>query len=905
MAMTGGTAKLVKTTYPFSDKTKAVNLYVYYKTSQSIENNKSTITVGMYVTTPSGWDIGPWYKSTDSYIGTTGITFDGAVPNFSGTRWLVENKTFTVDHKTDGTGTATIHWKWGVNSPWGGYVNPSGSFSITLPTIPRATAPTLSATSVQMGKSITVTMNRAASSFTHKLKYTINGKTGDIASGLGTSYTWTIPKTLVQHIPNLLKATVTIICETYSGTTLVGSKSVSFTATVPNTSVPALSASSVEMGKAVTITTNREVSYYTHTLKYTLNGTTGTIATGVGASTAWTIPDLVALIPNATSGDAVITCETYNGTVKVGSKTIGLKITAYPASDPTIPSSAEMGSTISLTMNRKSAKYTHLIQCTLGNSVFLIANEVGASTSWAIPATLVTALPNATSGTATIKCTTYNGTATIGSVEKTFTLNVPSASVPTLTATSVTMGKPFRVTINSKSTEYTHSLRLVLGKAQSLKTDISDAYYDLTVPLSFASQIPTATIGDVTLECVTKNGTATVGTHTMTIKAYVPNDDTTKPNFTMTFKPEHSLADKFKDVFVQRKSKVNVTFEADSEYADIKSYSIKVMDAIATGNPCTSVLLTRSGEITVAGTVTDSRGYSRTIEQTIPVVAYVPPSLAPIAGNSALVCTRSKQDGTVYLMGEYALIQARASYSNVEGYNNCTIKYRYKLSSSADYDVDWKLLNGTEVNNTLEEIFNIKNAYVLQLWVQDDVGEERLYSFPIPYVSLPIHEGEGGRNLGLGQYCDYSEQDRIDIGWKTYFNTGIGKRVIFEAPDGLGWEKGTVLEEVFDDADTTSLMNYTVFLAIVANTTGSPIVTRPVLCIREGLNIYGCTDLRGTSGTDSYILQIGYSEKYKTTTLNTACRLTHTASGSHGAIENLDASGTTNKQLVTALYALL
>lgn len=904
MAMTGGTAKLVKTTYPFSDKTKAVNLYVYYKTSQSIADNKSTITVGMYVTTPSGWDIGPWYKSTDSYIGTTGITFDGAVPNFSGTRWLVENKTFTVDHKMDGTGSATIHWKWGVNSPWGGYVNPSGSFSITLPTIPRATTPTLSATSVQMGKNITVTMNRAASSFTHKLKYTINGKTGDIASNLGTSYTWTIPKDLVQHIPNLLQATVTITCETYSGTTLVGSKTVPFTATVPNTSVPTLSASSVEMGKAVTITTNREVSYYTHTLKYTLNGTTANIATGVGASKEWTIPDLVALIPNATSGDAVITCETYNGTAKVGSKTIGLKITAYPASMPTLPETAEMGKTISIPLNSKSSKYTHRFSVRIGGAGMTVS-LTSASYKWEISTAYVLQVPNATSGEATVTVETYNGTAKIGTHEKKITLTVPSASVPTLSATTVTMGEQFRVTFNSKSSEYKHNLRLVLGKTQSLKTSISDANYDLEVPLNFASQIPTDTSGDVTLTCETYNGTALVGRNNLTIKALVPDNDTTKPNFTMIFKPEHSLADKFKDVFVQRKSKVNVTFEADSEYADIKSYSIKVMDATATGNPCTSVLLTRSGEITVAGTVTDSRGYSRTIEQTIPVIAYTPPSLAPIAGNSALVCTRSRQDGTVYLMGEYALIQARAIYSNVEGYNNCTIKYRYKLSSSADYDVDWKLLDGTEINSTLEEIFNIKTAYVLQLWVQDDVGEEATKTFPIPYVSIPIHEGEGGRNLGLGQYCDYSEQDRIDIGWKTYFNTGIGRKVIFEAPDGLGWEKGTVLEEVFDDADTTSLMNYTVFLAIVANTTGSPRVPYPVLCIREGLNIYGSFDIRGASGTESYVLHIGYSTTKNTTTLNDAYKLNHTAEGDPGGIEHLDASGTTNKQLVTALYALL
>lgn len=129
--------KLVHTGYGDGRSDFPIKLYVTYTTSQDNANNKSTINCGMYVTTPSAsYDIGPWGDS-GSYLGTTDNTFTAAIPNFGGKRTLASDKTFTVKHNDDGTGKATIYWKWGVNSSWGGFVRPSGSFEIDLPTIPR------------------------------------------------------------------------------------------------------------------------------------------------------------------------------------------------------------------------------------------------------------------------------------------------------------------------------------------------------------------------------------------------------------------------------------------------------------------------------------------------------------------------------------------------------------------------------------------------------------------------------------------------------------------------------------------------------------------------------------------------------------------------------------------------
>lgn len=141
MAMTGGTPKHVATgyaSYASYGTSYPIKLYVYYKTAQNVANNQSTITLGMYVTVASGASIGHWYGNT-CYVGTTSMTFNGDVPSgTTGTRWLVENKTMTVNHNADGTGKATIYWKWGAVSSWANINAPSGSFSIDLPKINRS-----------------------------------------------------------------------------------------------------------------------------------------------------------------------------------------------------------------------------------------------------------------------------------------------------------------------------------------------------------------------------------------------------------------------------------------------------------------------------------------------------------------------------------------------------------------------------------------------------------------------------------------------------------------------------------------------------------------------------------------------------------------------------------------------
>ena len=224
--------------------------------TQSIDDNTSTISWKMELISEDYGQITS-SVSKDWKVVVNGVSYSGT--NKIG---IDDNKTLKlasgttkITHDADGTKTFSYSFSQEFNITWGDTKigTKTGSGTGTLDTIPRATTPTVSATSVDMGGTITVSMPRASSSFTHTLKYAIGSATGTVASSLGTSYTWTVPLTLAQQIPSATSGIVTLTCYTYKGSTLVGSKTVKFTAKVPTSVVPTIS--------SVTITDTNSTQY--------------------------------------------------------------------------------------------------------------------------------------------------------------------------------------------------------------------------------------------------------------------------------------------------------------------------------------------------------------------------------------------------------------------------------------------------------------------------------------------------------------------------------------------------------------------------------------------------------------------------------------------------------------------
>ena len=179
-----------------------------------------------------------WIIKVDSLsTGNVNFTFNWTIPQ---NQWKeVARRSFTVTHNADGTKSinlsGTIYFGDGV-SP--GTLSASGK--ATLSTIPRATVPSLSPASQAIGSAITINLPRASSAFTHTLTYSFGSAAGTIATGAGGSASWTLPSSLAAQIPNAASGTGQITCSTYNGSTLVGTKYINFTATVPASMVPSI-----------------------------------------------------------------------------------------------------------------------------------------------------------------------------------------------------------------------------------------------------------------------------------------------------------------------------------------------------------------------------------------------------------------------------------------------------------------------------------------------------------------------------------------------------------------------------------------------------------------------------------------------------------------------------------------
>ena len=206
--------------------------------SQNVNNNTSNVTVSVrFYRTNTGYTT---YGTGTVYCKINGTTYSAAVTSsqkITNAGIVLFTKTLNISHNADGTKTLTTSAWINLNTP---LTSSEQSYSQTLTTIPRATTPTLSSSSVALGSAVTISLPRAASSFSHTLTYKFGNASGTIGSNLGTSASWTPPLSLASQIPNSTSGTVVITCATYNGSTKIGTKTVNLTVTVPASVVPTI-----------------------------------------------------------------------------------------------------------------------------------------------------------------------------------------------------------------------------------------------------------------------------------------------------------------------------------------------------------------------------------------------------------------------------------------------------------------------------------------------------------------------------------------------------------------------------------------------------------------------------------------------------------------------------------------
>ena len=248
--------------------------------SQNIEDNSTII----------NWSCGfhPGHKYYLNAIKMSSVVINGVEVYSGGTYSNItdyQDRTFAsaslkIAHTPDGSKSFTI-------SGFSGWIYASGNTyasaqTFTLPTIPRASS--VSCSSANIGSNATITINRASTSFTHTLTYSFGSLSGTIATKTSsTNISWTIPTTFYAQIPNDRSGTGTITCQTYNGSTLIGSKSTPFTATVnESASKPTLNPTAVDSNSATIALTGNSSKF----IKYYSNAS---VATGAQARNSATL----------------------------------------------------------------------------------------------------------------------------------------------------------------------------------------------------------------------------------------------------------------------------------------------------------------------------------------------------------------------------------------------------------------------------------------------------------------------------------------------------------------------------------------------------------------------------------------------------------------------------------------
>lgn len=180
----------------------------------------------------------------------------------------IASGTTTITHDSDGSKNMSVAFSIDMEkaSYTPGTISVSGK-SMTLTAIPRAS--TISCSTAYIGSNATITINRASSSFTHTLTYTFGSLTGTIATKTSsTSISFALPEDFYAQMPNEQGKQGTIACNTYNGSTLIGSSSCNFIAkTDESKCCPTLSDSSYDENAvtvALTGNNSKMVKYYSN-----------------------------------------------------------------------------------------------------------------------------------------------------------------------------------------------------------------------------------------------------------------------------------------------------------------------------------------------------------------------------------------------------------------------------------------------------------------------------------------------------------------------------------------------------------------------------------------------------------------------------------------------------------------
>lgn len=307
-----------------------------------------------------------------------------------------------------------------------------------------------------------------------------------------------------------------------TGSTFFTSVRVGYTVKIDGTTVGSLNYTNAT-AKSMVKNDSWEMASGTTTVTHNADGTK-TIATG-----------------NIT---AVLNTQTGNIVPNISlASTSALTLTTIPRAS-TITTSATstlMGVTEgrTITITKASSAFVHTLKYTFGNASGTIATKTSSTTvKWTVPTSLAAQVASGSiRASGTITCETYassSSSTVIGTSTASFIAQIPPTQATT-SASDNTMGKTRTFALSPASTALTHTLTYTFGSGSgTITTKATGTSISWTVPTSLAQYVAANNAsGSGTVTVTTFNGSAEVGTSTVSFTAKIPASTMTKANCTM------------------------------------------------------------------------------------------------------------------------------------------------------------------------------------------------------------------------------------------------------------------------------------------------------------------------------------------------------------------------------------
>lgn len=198
-------------------------------------NNTSVVNARIKVWRTNSWTGQTYSSSVRRVITIDGVTvcdWTGEISHYLPYGEIeVASGSRTVTHNTDGSKSVGVSASLTDNASV--YLGGSGSLSMGLTTIARASQPSINPASFNVGDTITINTNRQSSSFTHTVKINYGSSSYTIATGVANSCTFNtaaIASSLYARMPSATSYSGTISVTTYNGNTEIGTKTCAYTA---------------------------------------------------------------------------------------------------------------------------------------------------------------------------------------------------------------------------------------------------------------------------------------------------------------------------------------------------------------------------------------------------------------------------------------------------------------------------------------------------------------------------------------------------------------------------------------------------------------------------------------------------------------------------------------------------